>query len=268
MKTEKRNLVVLSFLIAILVLAIPAGQAAADIGPTPSLRLVFDKSGLTESQSVKDIVLYTCSEADCSDREELIEVPGQHFECFDSFCQVDLMSSRDYFQVGLLLGEKPILSDVFMKEGFYSTYDLVFYDDRLEVALVSAKELVKETPESGPDLHSTNPLLAEMLGAGFFTLIIESIFGFLLLLITRGGGKNIIWILIGNMITIPIVWLALPQLSIPIYFFAAAVFSTAACIEALLLRWKGGEKMPWWKAWLISILINIASTLFGVFVIS
>ena len=45
------------------------------------------------------------------------------------------------------------------------------------------------------------------------------------------------------------------------------VFTAAASIEAILLAKLGGEKMVWGKARTISVLINIASTLFGLYIL-
>ncbi len=132
--------------------------------------------------------------------------------------------------------------------------------------LVSAKEPVG----TGFGIRSASlpdrSMQANMVIAGFMTLLIELPLAVLLLGLFKSGFKNTIWVLVGNLITIPIVWLVLPTLSLAVWLMSSLVLLTSTGIEGIILGLRGGEKMTWKAAWIISLVINTASFIFGLFI--
>ncbi len=245
---------------------IPLRSASADIGPKPTFRFTYDFSALSSPPEIRDVILYQCLDLDCNEKEVLSDVPGQKLECDPEGCSVSLLTGRVAWQVEVLLGEKTLISPAFEKEGFYSTYSLKISDDHLDVILLSAKDGVVSTLGNEPASSYPYTYLTYFLTAGLWTLVIELPLAVLILLLSKSGIKNFLWVLLGNLITIPIVWLFLPMVIKSPLGLMVVVFATAATIEAILLAKLGGEKMGWGKAWTISILINIASTLFGLYI--
>lgn len=246
---------------------IPLRSVSADIGPKPTFRFIYDFSGLSSPPEIGDVILYQCLDLNCAEKEVLSEVPGQKLECDPEGCSVSLLTGRVAWQIEIVLGEKILVSAPFEKEGFYSTYSLKISEDHLDVVLLSAKDRGAVGPDSGSESFIRKAYLTDFLAAGFWTLVIELPLAVLILLLSKSGIKNSLWVLLGNLITIPIVWLLLPLVFMSLLGLLIVAFVTATSIEAVLLAKLGGEKMGWGKAWTISVLINIASTLFGLYIL-
>jgi len=229
---------------------IQVSNVSADIGPHPSLSFVFDFTALASNPEIEQVILYQCIDLDCAEREVLPEVPGQKFECDEEGCYVSLLTGRAAWQIEIVLPDKILLSKPFEKEGFYSTYQITFTEN-----------------QTNPALQTDSSRRANMVIAGVLTLLIELPLAALLLILFKSGFKNTIWVLVGNLITIPIIWLVLPTLSLAVWLMSSLVLLTSTGIEGVILGLRGGEKMTWKAAWIISLVMNAASFIFGLFII-
>lgn len=245
---------------------IQVSNVSADIGPKPSFSFVFDFTALASNPEIEQVILYQCIDLDCAEREVLPEVPGQKFECDQEGCYVSLLTGRAAWQIEVVLPDKTLLSKPFEKEGFYSTYQITFTEDQLDIELISASERVGAELGTNPALQTDSSRRANMVIAGVLTLLIELPLAALLLILFKAGFKNTIWVLVGNLITIPIVWLVLPTLSLAVWLMSSLVLLTSTGIEGVILGLRGGEKMTWKAAWIISLVINAASFIFGLFI--
>lgn len=263
---KSKNLAWMVGLFLLIGFLIPLRSASADIGPKPTFEFVYDFSVLSSPPEIEGVILYLCRDQNCTEKMVLPEVPGQKLKCGPVGCNVSLMMGGVAWQVEIVLGEKSLVSAPFEKEGFYSIYSLKISEDHLSVILLHAKDRGVPGPGTGSASFVREAYLLNFLNAGLFTLVIELPLAVLILLLSKSGIKNILWVLLGNLITIPIVWYLLPLIIKSPLGLMIAVFITAASIEAILLAKLGGEKIGWGKAWTISILINIASTLFGLYI--
>jgi hypothetical protein len=218
---------------------------------------------LSSQPEIEQVILFQCIDLDCNEREILPEVPGQDFECDDEGRSVALLTGRKAWQVEVVLSNKTLLSEPFKKEGFYSTYQIVFTEDQLGIELVSAKEPVGINPAPSTDRR----LQADIVVAGFLTLLIELPLAALLPVLFKSGFKNTIWVLVGNLITIPIVWLVLPTLPLAVWMLSVLVLLTSTGIEGAILGFLGGERLTWKAAWIISLVMNTASFIAGLFIV-
>jgi len=246
---------------------IPLKSASADIGPKPTFRFLYDFSVLSSPPEIKDVILYQCIDLECNEREVLPEVPGQYFECDGEGCYVSLLTGRKAWQIEVRLAEKILTSQSFTKQGFYSRYNLVFMENEIKVVFVSSSEpslgiTTQETTASGKVIQGT-----DMIQAGILTVLVEIPLAALLLLIFRVKFKNIIWVILGNLVSIPVVWLLVPLIPLDAFLVMIFVLLTSSMLEMAFLGALGGEKMTWVKAAVISVVINIASFTAGLFLL-
>ena len=137
----------------------------------------------------------------------------------------------------------------------------------MDIELISASERVGAELGTNPALQTDSSRRANMVIAGFLTLLIELPLAALLLILFKSSFKNSIWVLVGNLITIPIVWLVLPTLSLAAWLMSSLVLLTSTGIEGVILGLRGVEKMTWKAAWIISLVMNAASFIVGLFII-
>lgn len=254
-------------LILLLVFLLPLTQVEADIGPKPSFTFRYDFSEIGEPVHIQDVVLYQCDDLDCLEKEELWDVPGQGLECDRKGCYTPVMTGGKAWQIEVVTAEQTRLSQPFIKEGFYSRYDVLLLEDGAEVIFVSASEpsLSSTTTETDSFGNQRNRLVAAR--AIFFTIFIELPLAAVLLLVLRAGFKNMLWVILGNVVSLALVWFLVPLLPLTAVTTVVLIMLIAVVLEGGVLLGLGGEKILWWKALVISLLINIASTIAGLFVI-
>jgi hypothetical protein len=209
------------------------------------------------------VILYTCQDEDCAVKEEFWDVPGQFFECDQEGCSAVLLTGRKAWQIEVQLPDQTLTSAPFIKAGFYSHYKMVFLPDQLSVEFISASEpaVSNTTTITGPEGQVYQQL--DLARAILFTILVEIPLAGLFLLIFRARFLDMLWILLGNVISLVVIWFLMPLL--PFTALMVTLFSLflSILIEWAVLGWLSGERITWLKAGLISLVINLASTMVG-----
>ena len=253
------------FLILLAAVALPQGTAEADIGPHPTLEFEFDFSGLNASVDIDEVILFTCRDDDCVEREELWDVPGQTFGCDQDGCSGTLLTGGPTRQIEVRLADRTLTSQPFKKEGFYSHYKLIFLNDEIKVEFVYASEpsfgnIATITSVDGR-IHQRLDLTMAVL----FTLLVEIPLAGLFLLIFKARFLDMLWILLGNVISLAVVWFIVPLLPLTALSVTILVLLLSILIEWGVLGWLSGKRITWLKAGVISLVLNVASTIVGLF---
>jgi len=254
-------------LILLMVAFVPISTASADIGPSPSLHFIFDFSSLPAEPTIEEFLLYECDDISCSTRQLLPEVPGQYLDCDADGCDVwSLLTGGETWQIEVSLADRLLLSEPFIKEGFTSTYNLVFLEDTLRVELVFAVEDTSE-PFQPPGKRNSQTwgLIGMMLVAGVLTILIETPIAAFMFRRLDLPARNLLWVVVGNVLSIPVVWLILPVLLLEDWIITISILLTSTALETLVLGFLGGVRMSWKKALIVSSVINIVSFAVGVF---
>ncbi|MCJ7570236.1 MAG: hypothetical protein MUO58_22205 [Anaerolineales bacterium] len=249
-------LIILMLLMAALV---PLSTASADIGPHPSLTFKFDFSALPAEPTIEQVLLYQCDDVNCSSKQVLPEVPGQYWECDVDGCYVSLLTGGKAWQIEASLADQSLLSEPFVKQGFYSTYRLVFFQDALKVELVSAEDLIAD-----PIPTTESDSLARMLIAGMLTILIEIPLAAFMFRRFDLSYKNLLWVVVGNILSIPVVWLILPVFQLADWITLTAILFTSTALETLVLGLLGGVRLSWNKALIIAAVMNSVSFTAGI----
>jgi hypothetical protein len=259
----------LSHLASVLVIALLASsilispeRVSADIGPAPSMRLVFDFSAVGAPIQFDEVRLFTCgSDPTCADKEPMWEVPGQRLECDAQGCLVGrVMTGGPYWQVEAVSSDRVRVSPPFERIGFHSVYRLVVLEDSLDVEFESASEraVVESAAYPGP------VQLAFLVGIALVaTQAIELLVAALYLRATRVTYKMLAAVALVNLLTVPAVWLVAPFIMAEPWVVLVGALLAVTLVEGLLLKALGRGRLSWRRAAALSALMNAASAFLG-----
>ena len=155
---------------------------------------------------------------------------------------------KDFQKLILRFDDTTRQSNVFANESFNSVYEVTVYDNRLEVRDV--------TP-----FMKNSTSLAVFLKALMLTLILELLVAFVYLKLSKKPLKILIFVILGNLITLPLVWFVFPLFlngwAIPVGEVVAFV------LEALFLLLTCRRYFRPSGAFLLSFMMNFMSFLIG-----
>lgn len=229
------------------VLSWPAVPAAlADIGPKPTMTFNF----VYEIEPVPIIggQLIECREPDCSDGRPLEEGGPQRFQCptgEPNVCFAMAYGFQPYHKLIIEFADGTRESNIFQKPPF---------DETLTVTVQESSLVVQPTGLSA----------AGFVPALLATLAVELLVAALYLLLLRQPRAMLLWVLVGNLITLPIVWFLLAALPLPATLVMCSYELFAVIIEVVVL-YLGGRRWGFAlnHAIALSILMNLLSFLVG-----
>jgi len=156
---------------------------------------------------------------------------------------------EDYHRIAIQFDDRKRESNVFTDESFNSIYEVTVYDDRLEVKDV--------TP-----FMKNSSVWPAFLKALLLTLALELMVAFVYLKLAKKPLKILLFVILGNLITLPMMWFVFPLfLNVGLALVAGELF--AFVLEALFLLWTCRK---WFKpsgAFLLSFMMNLMSLLIG-----
>lgn len=229
------------------------------------MRFVFDYSRVATGTRPTEVHLYQCgSDPTCAEMWLLPEVPGQRLECEADTCAVALLTATEYYRLEAVFPDRVRSSEPFEKIGFYTTFRVFVLQDALEVVLEEAAEqffLQEET------LPSSGPLRVPLELTGFAllgTLLIETVVGAIYLWRTRRSWIIVLWIILVNLLTVPVVWLVVPVLPLPLPVLIFLPLVVVILVEAAILALLAPRRLRLRGAMALSLLMNLASFIIGV----
>ncbi len=172
-------------------LLLPGATVIADLGPHPSEK--FTMKYRIEVLPIEKGELRECKDARCSQEISIAMFP--RLACDSTSCWSWGYGYPKYQKLRLTFRDRPRESNAFQKHGFDATYVVTVYQDRLLVS----------------EVVGGYPLRFLPFGAALIlTLIIELAIAAIYLskLRLRSG---LVWVLVGNLVSLPIVWFVLPR---------------------------------------------------------
>jgi hypothetical protein len=119
----------------------------------------------------------------------------------------------------------------------------------------SVSELINDT-------YKQNPILPSF----FVSIIIELLVALIFLSILKLPKKILLWVLIANIITLPLVWFFFPLFG-GIYWPMIIAEIFAFIFEALFIYFASKKALKFWHAFLLSFIMNLFSFLIGSFLL-
>jgi len=268
MQTQDRRRRTYRFTLVLMALLFSSARpcpAVADIGPKPTMSFTWDLSEWGASPEIGQVNLYDCGDdATCTYPQLVEEMAAQRMTCDESGCFAMLYSSGGYWQLELDVDGTTLLSAPFEKTGYDSDFDVIIYPNTiLLVPILSSSPAADNEPLPTPASSRYHVLLESLAFALAATLVIELIIALIFLVRKQHPRRILAWTVLGNIITVPIVWLVIPTLNAPIAVSFAMQFLTAFLLESLLYRLLGGKTLNWRGSFAISWWTNLASELLG-----
>jgi hypothetical protein len=157
----------------------------------------------------------------------------------------------DFHKLVIRFDDRIRSSNVFRNESFNSQYEVLVHEDQLEVKDV--------TP-----FMKDSSVLSAFLKALLLTLILEMMVAFVYLKLAKKKLRVLFIVIIGNLVTLPVVWFLLPLfLNVGASIIAGELFAFVTEAMILLLVFP-----QWFRpsgALLLSFMMNIMSLLVGGF---
>lgn len=229
-------------------LLVPA-PAHADLGPKPEAVFSFDYQ-VPRAQIVSG-ELWQCSDATCTGGEPLRQLGPQGFSCEVDNCHATAYGFADYQKLVIRFGDRTRESNVFHQEGFNGVFVVTVRETDL---------VVTERFQAG--YGSRVDFLTRLLyfaGAAAITLVLELIVASLFF---RRLGKScwlLLLVVLGNVITLPIVWFVFPALGLGSVGTTVAAELFAWLAETVILFIGSLGRLPLRHALVISLVMNLAS---------
>jgi hypothetical protein len=157
---------------------------------------------------------------------------------------------RDYQKLILKFNDTVRESNVFVNESFNSTYQVTVYDDWLEI--IDTTSFMKDSS-----------VMSAFIKALLLTLVLELLVAFIYLKLARKPLRILLFVIIGNLITLPFVWFLFPLVMDAWAILAGEIF--AFITEAFFLKWTCDRWFKLSGAFLLSFMMNVMSLLIGGF---
>jgi hypothetical protein len=221
--------------------------ALADVGPKPEMRFYF----VFEEDSpliVAEGDLIECDDAACSSGKPLEQVGPQDFTCSETECRSMAYGYAPYHRLVIAFSDgSQRESNVFEKKAFSADYKVVVREGDLQVDEINLQQTF-----ACPSL---------------LTLGVEFFIALAFLSINRMPKRWLLWVLVGNIVTLPVVWLLLPMTGLPAILVMLVSELFAFGVEAALLRFLTRRpQIMWRQAVTLSLVMNAASFLFGLMI--
>ena len=235
-------------ILLVLLLSANSHLLLADAGPRPSMKfnLVYKTNhpvkvleGWQFESSFKSFNVY----------DTLLRKGPQGFKVSQDKASSVSYGYEDYHRIAIRFDDRKRESNVFADESFNSIYEVIVLDDRLEVRDV--------TP-----FMKDSSVWAAFIKALLLTLALELMVAFVYLKLAKKPAKILLYVILGNLITLPVVWFLFPLfLNVGGALVVGELF--AFITEALFLLLTCRQ---WFKpsgAFLLSFMMNVMSLLIG-----
>jgi len=260
------------FILAILTLLISPIMTLADLGPKPSISLKF--SG--PNSSVSDIKFIECDNQDCTikrapnaaNKQNLSCTYGRNLSCYS----ISVFGQAKYLQLEATVSNKKVYSNIFSAGGSMDSYfNVIINKDNLAVEKITEVQY-----EMTKNLN--NGQYANFISSFIITIIIELLIGLIYLLIKKTISDNnnlnnntpkivLFWILLINLITLPLLWVTSNYININYYIFTLIAELVVIMLESIFIFIVMKKTIPHKELLLLSLVMNAASFFLGNYIL-
>ena len=234
-------------LLLMAVLNFSVSPVQADTGPKPGMDFEFDFDGdplqIISGQQLE------CQDELGTDCQPLEELGPQGFSCTPIGCSSLAYGYAPYHKLVVEFSDRSRESNVFPTAGFNSIYKVAVGADSLQVKAAGS---------------NPNPFVACV--SMPISLAVELVVAAIYLLIFHLPKRWLGWVLLVNLLTLPLVWFAFPLLGLPALWITILSEAFVFLVEALLLKLFSGGRLSWTHALALSLVMNAASYGVGLFI--
>lgn len=235
------------------ILLISPMLVSADLGPKPTMK--FNLQYETQNQiTLLGGEQYQCGDKNCEDIKPLGKLGPQRFTCQDNFCSSLAYGYYPYQKLVLNFSDKSRESQIFHTESFNAEFNVKVTDSNL---------IIDETTPI-----TSRGRFPSFIKALIITLILELLVALIYLSATKISKKIILYVLIANIISLPIVWFLFPSIQIiPLVFLIFVISEVFAVVfEAYFIYYFNKKIISLKKSFILSIIMNMVSLFVGGFI--
>jgi len=232
--------------------------AKADLGPKPSMKFNFIYNNINSIGEPVTIIggqQIECQDKACNKSEILAEAGPQKFYCVEDYCYSMAYDYQNkYHKLIINFSDKTRESNVFAKVAFDAIYNVTVNENNLVISETTINQ------NSSFPAEQTN---LRFIIALIVTLIVEFLAALIFINIYKLP-KKILWAILINIITVPLLWYVAPKFSFEysIYFYELLII----IFEGLFIYLFFKNIINFKKAIFLSIIINLSSIIFGGFI--
>lgn len=251
-----------AFILILLAIICPA-VANADLGPKPTMKFniifeTFNQITLIGGQQ------YQCKDKSCLDIKPLGEYGPQRFTCYNNSCQSLAYGYDPYQKLVLNFTDKARESQVFSAKSFDAEFNVRVTDSQLIVEELNTRETISD------NINNKKDNLFFFLISLIITIALELLVALTYLFSLRISKKLLTWVLVANLISLPIVWFIFPLIKIGnlIYPIHIIILSEifAIIFETYFVYFVSKKQIMLRRSLILSILMNMVSLFLGRFI--
>ena len=240
-------------ILAILLMLILLPGVSGDVGPKPFMKfnLIYETQGMPELIDGQQI---ECDDAGCLDARPLERLGPQGFDCTQDECISIAYGYSQYHRLVINFSDQQRQSNIFKHNSYIAEFNVRVTDTGL---------VVEEIP---PIKRMVSEGIPVFLIALLLTLILELLVAFVLLSVRKEPRNVMIGVLVANIISLPIVWLVFPYLSL--HFLLVILFSEifAVLFEGYFIYLFTKKTLALVMSMILSLLMNLCSFIIGGFI--
>ena len=228
----------------VLVAAVTA--LSADAGPKPSIAFNFDAR--VAHAPILGGDLLQCDDATCATSKPLAELGPQRIVCSADACTAQAYGFAQYQRLRLRFADGTRESQVFETTAFSARFMITVTDHALVVNEIWVGSAL------GP------PMSGGFLSALGVTMIVELVVAAICFLFMRVSLGALPWVIVANLISLPVVWFVFPRLPLGAALSLALAEGFAVVFEALFLYATNRKRgLSLRRAGIVSFAMNAAS---------
>lgn len=225
----------------------------ADIGNKPSMlfNLIYETSQQIHLVSGQQI---ECDDKYCKRATPLPDLGPQGFFCRQDLCDSTAYGYKPYHKLVITFSDKIRESKIFTTYSFNAVFDVRITDTDL---------IIKETT---PSFSFFKDNILPFTIALIITLIIEFIVALIFILFAKISKKVLLYIIIGNLISLPIVWFVFPLFNFNSLLMMILSEFFAIIFETYFIYLFNKQIISFRRSLILATLINAVSLVVGQFI--
>jgi hypothetical protein len=243
------------YIFLFITLLISPTPVSADTAPKPTMK--FNIHYETQNQiTLLGGEQYQCEDKNCEEIKALGEYGPQRFTCENNSCSSLAYGYSPYQKLVLNFSDKTRESQIIHTEAFNAEFNVKVTDSSL---------IIEETTPI-----TSRGRVPSFIKALIITLILELLVALIYLSITKISKRILLYVLIANVISLPIVWFLFPSIKITSLVFLMFVLSEifAVVFEAYFIYHLNKKIISLRKSFVLSTIMNLVSLFVGGFIFS
>jgi hypothetical protein len=232
-------------------LMLVVAPAYADVGPKPTMNFIF-------AYQIAPVAIVggeqmECQDQACTTSHPLQELGPQRFVCQSGGCSSMAYGYSPYHKLVIQFADRTRESNIFKMSGFSGDFAVTVHAQDLSV---------RQTFTSTSIFDPVRVVLFFPI-ALVSTVLIELVVALVYLLVRKLPLQILLWVLVGNLLSVPVVWFVIPFLGLEPTPTTLLSELFAVVFEALFVYWLSRKRISLGGIAILSLLMNAASYLIG-----